>query len=552
MMATELSYRKLYRVFVNTTQINKRTLFTITVFALLVSILSLIVPIAAQTLVNTIAFGTLFQPIVVLTLIVFITLLAAGSLRLVQAHIVENIEQKIFVNLALKLAKRLPRLKLEMLTEHRGPELVNHFFEVATVQKSMTVLMIYVLEIFIQAITGFLLLAIYHPIFLAFDIALMLSLFFILYLPAKKALSAAFYECEAKHKVASWLEEYTHGPTLFKLSNYRLYPFIKVDESVVSYLKYRKQHFKKLLFQLGGLYFIYATFNAGLLGLGGYLVTKSQLSLGQLVAAEIVLNTLIYGFIRLGHNLADMYNLLASCMKIQKLFELPYEQINEINNSLPAVSNTTAPIKIEVNDLTYKKQVRQNSIFNLSFTVEAKDNVVILGAQGSGKSILIKLLLGIITPLRGSIKFNQIPMHYFSLLAYRQHVAVIKDIDIVHGSFYENLCLHNTNVTEQEIYQLLNRFALSEIASRLPQGLQTSLIKYRSLLSSTELLKLMFIRAVLAKPSLLIIDGALDGMANEDIATIVSALNNLAQKPTTLITTRHEKVANFYTHKIKL
>lgn len=541
----------LFDYYKKSVHINKRTIFVISIFALLISILSLVVPIAVQTLVNTIAFGTLIQPIVVLTIIVFIILLAAGSLRICQAIIVENIEQEIFVNLALGLARRLPRLKIQMLDEHRGPELINRFFEVVTVQKAMTVLLIYILEIAIQALTGFILLAIYHPYFLLFDLFLLFSLLLVLYLPKKIAVESAISECDAKHQVAAWLEEYTHTPYLFKLNHNSLFPFIKVDNATVSYLQQRRRHFSRLLMHLGGLYFIYAFFNASLLGIGGYLVSIEQLSLGQLVAAEIVLNAIIYGFIRLGHSLSDIYDLIASLDKLQGLFQLEYEKAIDNSLNLDSEIFNQAPA-LEVLHLSYKNLANTWVFKDLNFSIKAGETAVFLGSKGVGKSLLINVLLGMLKPTSGEIKINRTPVNIDMLLAYRKQVAIVKDIEIVNASLYENLVLAKKDITLEKLYQYFYDFELSEAISKLPEGIHSSLINYRSLLSSSDLQKLMFIRAILVKPVILLIDGALDGMTKHDIDLIVKVLNNLQRKTTILITSRHEYIADMFAKKIYL
>lgn len=112
------------------------TLWVVITYSVSVSVLSLIIPIAAQSLVNIVSFGSLFQPIVVLTTIVIMTLTGASIIRILQASLVETIQQRIFATVALDLAKNLPKISLAMFNKYRGSELVNYFFDVLVVQKN--------------------------------------------------------------------------------------------------------------------------------------------------------------------------------------------------------------------------------------------------------------------------------------------------------------------------------------------------------------------------------------------------------------------------------
>ena len=91
----------------------------------------------------------------------------------------------------------------------------------------------------------------------------------------------------------------------FKLGNNSEYALQETDRRLVNFLKTRNLHFRALLEHLSGLYFISAIAGGLLLGLGGYLVINNQLSLGQLVAAEIVLGALSYAFDQISALLSD-------------------------------------------------------------------------------------------------------------------------------------------------------------------------------------------------------------------------------------------------------
>ncbi len=145
------------------------------VYAVGVGLLSLATPLGVQFLVNTVAFGALVQPLVVLSLLVAAGLSFAAVLRALQAYVVERLQQRLFARVALDLAQRLPRVELDALDGRHGPELMNRFFEIASVQKGASTMLVDGVAIVLQTLVGALLLAFYHPFLLAFDIVLIAS-----------------------------------------------------------------------------------------------------------------------------------------------------------------------------------------------------------------------------------------------------------------------------------------------------------------------------------------------------------------------------------------
>ena len=94
-------------------------------YSVAIGLLSLAVPVATQALVNTVAFGTVLQPLVVLAILVFGALTASAILQTLRTWVVEMIQRRLFVRLAGEVADRLLRVKMEAFDRVHGPELVN-------------------------------------------------------------------------------------------------------------------------------------------------------------------------------------------------------------------------------------------------------------------------------------------------------------------------------------------------------------------------------------------------------------------------------------------
>lgn len=138
------------KVFFIAEVLDRASILSIINISVLVSILSLIVPIAAQTLVNLIAFGKLLQPVFTLSFVVFVLMVSLGALSVWQLIIVEAIQQKLMVKVSLNLTNQLSHLSMNNFSTHHGPELVNRFFEIVTVKKSLASLLIYGINLGLQ------------------------------------------------------------------------------------------------------------------------------------------------------------------------------------------------------------------------------------------------------------------------------------------------------------------------------------------------------------------------------------------------------------------
>ena len=138
--------------------LEQRDLWAIFAFSIGVGLMALATPVAVQTLVNLVAFGMLLQPLVVLVLVLLGCLAFLNLLIGFQFYVVEMLQRRLFVRLSGAIAGRLQRVVGDAFDGGNGPELVNRFFDVMTVQKSGAGLLLDGLAYALQALIGMLLL----------------------------------------------------------------------------------------------------------------------------------------------------------------------------------------------------------------------------------------------------------------------------------------------------------------------------------------------------------------------------------------------------------
>jgi ABC-type bacteriocin/lantibiotic exporter with double-glycine peptidase domain len=476
-------------------------LWVVVVYSVAIGLLSLVVPTAVQSVVNTIAFGTLLQPLVILTLIVLVGLGFSTVLQAFRTYVIEIIQRRVMVRVTTDAVYRLLRAKPEAYEHHHGPELVNRFLEVVTVQKSGAMLLIDGLSIFMQMAVGMTLLAVYHPLLLAYDVFLLVTIFIVIFPMGRGAIPTSIKESKAKYSLVAWLEELARFPVTFKSKRGADYAVERADALVSEYLTYRGKHFRILLRQIIGSLSLQAIASSILLGVGGFLVISRQLTLGQLIAAELIVTVVVSGFSKFGKQLETFYDLAAAVDKLGYLTDLPLEKSGP--DPLPA---KPAPASIRMRGVSFAYGSKQ-VLKNVNWEVAAGKRVALIG---NGKSTLFDVLYGPREPQQGIVEIDSSDTREIRKIDLRSQLVLVREPEIFHGTLTDNLRLASLDITSAEMRQTLASIGLLDEIQALPQGLNTELQTGGAPLSPGQAVRLMIARAALAHPRILILDECLD------------------------------------------
>lgn len=511
-----------------------RDLRAVFIYAVAIGILSLTVPIAVQALVNSVAFGTVLQPVVVLTILVGAALAFDGVLRLLQATVVEWIQQRTFVRTAVEMARRLSMTRSDALGPGHAPELANRFFDVVTVQKSAAVLLLDGLSLVLQTTIGMVLLAFYHPLLLAFDAVLLLSVFGVVFGLGSGAIETSIKESKAKYRVAAWLEEVARHQTSFRSATARRFALARLDALATEYVVHRGKHWKVLARQILGTKMLQAFASAALLGVGGYLVIGRQLTLGQLIAAELIVTAVVGGIAKFGKHLESYYDLVAAVDKLGHVLDLPLER--EGGAELP---DGAVGMSLELRDVPVRGD-RGGARLNLE--VEAGSRISIRGPNGCGKSTLVDVLYGLTRPSSGVVLVDGADLRSLDLEQFRAQVALVRGDEAFEGSIAENVRM-GRDADEAAVRGALIAVGLLDEILALPEGMDTALSPGGLPLSRGQTRRLLLARAIVARPRLLVLDEALDGVDEAARRAVTDAIFAKGAPWTVLLTTHVDEVA---------
>jgi ABC-type bacteriocin/lantibiotic exporter with double-glycine peptidase domain len=400
---------------------------TLIAYGVGIGLLSLATPVAVQALVNTIAFGALFQPLLVLTLVLLVLISFSNTLVALQFYVVEKLQRRLFVRLFGDIALRLQQAQIAIRDDHYLPELANRFFDVVTLQKTTAVLLLETLGYALQTLIGMLLLGFYHPLLLAFDLFLITVLALILFVMSKNGVKTAIIESKTKYAAAAWLENIATNPLLGKSASDRAFLKARTERIALDYLEACIQHFRILNRQNISALALHTIASTLLLGMGGWLVIDHQLSLGQLIAAELVVSAMIYGLTRLGKTLETYYTLLVSVDKIGHLLDLPQEATHGMTLNV-----NNKPYQVDIYGISLPESPYLDVLRSFDLHLAAGESLVI--SQGSNRGSLLDVLFGLRTPNAGYVCLDNHDLRDLNLGLLRDTVSLVRDAEQIEAS----------------------------------------------------------------------------------------------------------------------
>lgn len=522
--------------FTNLLKPESRDINTIIIFSVVTGLLSLTTPLAVEAIVNTIAFGRYLQPLIVLSLIVFTFLAFRAGLNILMTVVTEIIQRKLFVRTVEDLAYRLTRVPLSTWKKYHGPELVNRFFDIVNVQKITSKLLLDSLMLGLQTVIGLSVLAFYHPFLLGYDIGLLAMMTVVLYVIGRGAIGTAKDESQSKYETAAWLQEIVRHPSTFKYNGGLGYAINRADELAAQYINRRQSHFRILIRQISFAMLMQVVAATILLALGGYLVIEGQMTLGQLVAAELIVAVILGSFAKLGKDLESFYDLMASVDKLGKLFDLPVEPIEKLQ-----LARRPGAYDLKLVDM----QLTSRAPGGVDIDFKAGTTYAVYGASELQRGHLVEVMVGQSKPSSGHVLLDEFRVDAIGAESLQEKISLIREIELFEGTVDENLRMGRACVGSAEINDVVSRLGFRTTLAKLPEGLATPIKICGYPLSQGEAIRLVLTRALIAKPAVLFIDGLLDRLSDDDTEDVLQRLSSFRDDTTIIVATGRRAIARW-------
>lgn len=502
-MKIEIALTPLKR-FVRFINEEKKEVYAIYFYAVLNGIVALSLPLGIQAILNFILGGRISTSWVILVIVVGAGISFGGFLQISQLYLTEKLQQRVFTKAGFSFAYRLPRLKLDALQDKHTPDLVNRFFDAINLQKGIAKILIDFSAASIQVVFGLILLAFYHPFFIIFGFILISLLIIIFYFTSPRGMDTSLKESTSKYEVAYWLEEIGRTMATFKLAGNSNLPFMRVDKLLQSYVEFRNNHFAVLIFQYKILIAFKVLIVCSLLVAGSLLLINNEISIGQFVAAEIIIILVVNSVEKLILTLETVYDTLTATEKIGQILDLPIERQEGTDKSL---TEEFTGLEFKMRNVTYlSKDTQFNILDNVSLDLKTGDKILLTGSSGSGKSTLMYLLAGLYSDYQGKIFVNGLPIDSMNLDKFRSFIGdSLTHQSIFHGTIYENITL-GKEVEIQQIRKIIDLVGLKEYIYALKDDIETKLLPEGKGLSKKTISKIIMARCLVGSPKALILE----------------------------------------------
>lgn len=491
---------------------DKQEIVSIYFFAILSGLVQLSLPLGVQAIISFVLGASMVTSIYVLIFVVVLGVFLVGIFQINQMKIIEKIQQNIFVRNTYLFAEVLPQIDLLKNNKFYLPEKINRFFDIMSIQKGISKLLLDIPIASIQIIFGLVLLSFYHPIFIVFGFLLLSTLYFILKFTGKKGIKTNYIVSTHKYEVAAWFGEIARTLKSFKFRHGTNLNVVKADEKTLDYIQARTTHFKVLLLQFKALVLFKVMISAAMLVVGTYLLLSQQLNIGEFIAAEIVILSIIGAVEKLIGSISSIYDVITGLEKLSSVIDSPLENSGNVRfNSI----NSGVSIELVDCDLVYSKG--KTVLKGMNLKIPSNSLVCISGCAGSGKSSLLNLLSGNLGDSNGGVLINNISLGNYNLKSLRKNVGVfLSSSDVFEGTVFENITMGRKGITEEKISVLAYEMGFQSFIASLKNGFETSVDAGGKKMSSTMVQILVLLRAFVDKPDLLLLEEPWGGF-NDDL-----------------------------------
>ncbi|MET0287701.1 MAG: ABC transporter ATP-binding protein [Polyangiales bacterium] len=278
--------------------------------------------------------------------------------------------------------------------------------------------------------------------------------------------------------------------------------------------------------------------------IGVQLVADGRLNKGELVAATMAMNTLIFRFEGIGRVIQIFADARSSAGRIMDFLDAE-PAITPGHDELPK-----GPLGFTLEGVTVRAGAHGAVLDQLELSVPAGETLALVGATGSGKSTLAALLPRLLDASAGRVLIGNQDVRTLQLrnLRSRVHVAS-QDCFLFSDTVAENLRLARPNASDAELRQALHIACAEDIVDNLPEGLATRLGDRGVTLSGGQRQRLALARAVLSAPAILVLDdstSALDAVTEQTILHRIRAhAQETRQRPTLLLVASKPSTVRF-------
>lgn len=278
--------------------------------------------------------------------------------------------------------------------------------------------------------------------------------------------------------------------------------------------------------------FLLGLASTGIMGIGGYMIIKGELTFGDFLAFTLYLGFMIAPIVQMSNIGSQLTEGFAGLDRTEELMNMESE--HDSPDRTVELGDVKGNIKFENVSFAYEEE--KEVLHNISIDAPSGSVTALVGSSGSGKSTIAGLVSSFLKPDSGVISIDGQDISKVTLDSYRKNLGVVLQDDFLfEGTIRENITFPRPNSTEEEILNAVEAAYVSEFTDRFEEGLETVIGERGVKLSGGQRQRIAIARAVLADPKILILDEATSNLDTESEAMIQESLNELMKGRTTFV-----------------
>ena len=519
-------------------KLDKNEVRQLYIYAIFSGIVGLSLPLGIQSVIHFIQGGQITTSWFILIILVVLGIILAGVLQIMQLRITENIQQRIFTRYSFDLAYRFPRFNRTIISKENTSELMNRFFDVIAIQKGIAKILLDFPSAFLQIAFSLIVLSLYHPLYIAVSIILIVVIALIFKPLISKGFKTSLIESKNKYKMAYWLQEIARADWSFRQNSNDNNALKTVDILAQNYIASRESHFKILWKHYLFMISIKAFIVLSLLGLGGYLVIAQEMNLGQFVAAEALILITLSSFEKIIQLLETLYDVFTSVEKIEQIRDLPLTYEDEESS-------------IAIKDFYPLEVITVTQPTTVVLSVNRGDKLFI---QNNDPVLTTSLLRQIIDP---TTSLKTFPRWNYTAPTQSMVATIFKNVGwfekqgyLFDGTLRENILMGRTELSQTHLEKVLKIVGLFDFISTQPLGFDIEVSAKNKELSFEQRERILIARAIIQNPEIIIF--SLYGLALNDseLQTILSKIEKEYSNATIIVASNKRFEMNWTQEKI--
>ena len=304
----------------------------------------------------------------------------------------------------------------------------------------------------------------------------------------------------------------------------------KFDESNLRYFKSKSLYYRAMAVFLSRKDFLSSIMGVIVLAAGGYFVMKGEMSLGDLVAANLFVVAFLQPVKRLTGLVEQFSTGIAGFLRFAEIMRTDNSTFEK--SDAEEIKSVKGDIEFKNVDFSYIAEVPV--LKNFSLSVKAGETVALVGTSGSGKTTICNLLPRFYDANAGTIEIDGRDTRDFTLSSLRKQIGIVQqDVFLFAGTIRENIAYGSPDATEEQIIDAARKAEILEDIENLPDGLSTIVGERGIKLSGGQKQRISIARIFLKNPPILILDEATSALDSATEAKIQKSFEALSKGRTT-------------------